>query len=105
MACVRLFRLIECMGLARTLSITFAIPVFAVACGVLLLNESLTFEQTPRPCGERWPACFRHKPLVPHPGATGLLRGLQACQSARTGSLMAQRAAIVLAPWFFDLLP
>ena len=36
------FRLIERAGPARALTVTFLIPVFAVAYGVLLLGESLT---------------------------------------------------------------
>lgn len=36
------FRLIERAGPARALAVTFAIPVFAVLYGVLLLNESVT---------------------------------------------------------------
>jgi drug/metabolite transporter (DMT)-like permease len=36
------FRLIERAGPARALSVTFAIPVFAVFYGVLFLGESVT---------------------------------------------------------------
>jgi drug/metabolite transporter (DMT)-like permease len=36
------FRLIERAGPARALSVTFAIPVFAVLYGVLLLGEAVT---------------------------------------------------------------
>lgn len=36
------FRLIERAGPARALTVTFLIPVFAVAYGVLLLGESIT---------------------------------------------------------------
>ncbi len=36
------FRLIEAAGPARTLTVTFLIPVFAVAYGALLLGETIT---------------------------------------------------------------
>ena len=36
------FRLIERAGPARSLTVTFLIPVFAVAYGVLLLGEEVT---------------------------------------------------------------
>lgn len=42
LAYVLYFRLIERAGPARALSVTFAIPVFAVAYGVLLLGETVT---------------------------------------------------------------
>jgi drug/metabolite transporter (DMT)-like permease len=41
-AYVLYFRLIEHAGPSRALSVTFAIPVFAVLYGVLLLGESVT---------------------------------------------------------------
>ena len=42
LAYILYFRLIERAGPAKALSVTFAIPVFAVAYGVLLLGEALT---------------------------------------------------------------
>jgi drug/metabolite transporter (DMT)-like permease len=42
LAYVLYFRLIERAGPARALSVTFAIPVFAVGYGVLLLGETVT---------------------------------------------------------------
>jgi drug/metabolite transporter (DMT)-like permease len=36
------FRLIETAGPARALTVTFLVPVFAIAYGVLLLNEQVT---------------------------------------------------------------
>ena len=36
------FRLIETAGPAKALSVTFVVPVFAVAYGVLLLGETVT---------------------------------------------------------------
>ncbi|MDT8990961.1 DMT family transporter [Curvibacter sp. APW13] len=42
LAYVLYFRLIERAGPARALSVTFAIPVFAVAYGVVLLGETVT---------------------------------------------------------------
>jgi len=41
-AYVLFFRLIEKLGAAGSLSVTFVIPVFAVIYGVIFLNESLT---------------------------------------------------------------
>ena len=41
-AYVLYFRLIERAGPAKALSVTFAIPVFAVAYGVVLLGETVT---------------------------------------------------------------
>jgi drug/metabolite transporter (DMT)-like permease len=42
LAYILYFRLIERAGPARALSVTFAIPAFAVFYGVLLLGESIT---------------------------------------------------------------
>jgi drug/metabolite transporter (DMT)-like permease len=42
LAYILYFRLIERAGPAKALSVTFAIPVFAVAYGVLLLGEAVT---------------------------------------------------------------
>jgi drug/metabolite transporter (DMT)-like permease len=42
LAYVLYFRLIERAGPARALTVTFLIPVFAVAYGVLLLGEGIT---------------------------------------------------------------
>jgi drug/metabolite transporter (DMT)-like permease len=36
------FRLIERAGPSKALSVTFAIPVFAIVYGVVLLDESVT---------------------------------------------------------------
>jgi drug/metabolite transporter (DMT)-like permease len=41
-AYVLYFRLIERAGPSRALSVTFAIPVFALLYGVLLLGEAVT---------------------------------------------------------------
>jgi drug/metabolite transporter (DMT)-like permease len=42
LAYILFFRLIERMGPARTLTVTFVVPVFAVLYGTLLLGEELT---------------------------------------------------------------
>lgn len=41
-AYILFFRLIAQVGAARTITVTFLIPVFAVLWGALFLNESLT---------------------------------------------------------------
>jgi drug/metabolite transporter (DMT)-like permease len=41
-AYVLYFRLIERAGAARTLTVTFLIPVFAVSYGIIFLDEKLT---------------------------------------------------------------
>ena len=41
-AYVMYFRLIESLGPARALTVTFAVPVFAIVYGALLLGESVT---------------------------------------------------------------
>lgn len=43
LAFILYFRLIGEIGAARTTTVTFLIPVFGMAAGVLFLNESLTF--------------------------------------------------------------
>jgi drug/metabolite transporter (DMT)-like permease len=42
LAYILYFRMIERVGPARALSVTFAIPVFAVLYGVVLLDEKVT---------------------------------------------------------------
>jgi drug/metabolite transporter (DMT)-like permease len=42
LAYILFFRLIERAGPAKALSVTFAIPVFAILYGVLLLGEAVT---------------------------------------------------------------
>lgn len=42
MAYILFFRLIAHVGAARTITVTFLIPVFAVLWGALFLHESLT---------------------------------------------------------------